>query len=76
MSSDQESHHLRRFQLEDEDEALTKALKNSQQDKPASSYPLRDTEVRYGSSLKQPSRTNLVQYHIFFFAFILQGSSV
>jgi len=55
----EESHPLRRFQSEDEDEALAKALKNSQEDKPASAVPSHSIEERYDSSSRQPSHRNL-----------------
>ncbi|XP_068715181.1 guanylate-binding protein 6-like isoform X2 [Montipora foliosa] len=54
------SHPLRRFQSEDEDEALAKALKNSQQDKPRRTVPCHGTEgPSYDSSSRLPSDRNL-----------------
>ncbi|XP_068706362.1 guanylate-binding protein 7-like isoform X1 [Montipora foliosa] len=52
-----ESHSLRRFQWEDEEEALARALKNSQEDDSARAVCHHSQEDRYDS--RQPSQRNL-----------------
>lgn len=49
---------LRCFQSEDEDEALAKALENSQMDDPSSAVC--HQSQGYGYDSRQPSQTNLV----------------